>query len=432
MKIKYTTVIIILIIFIGSFAWRKTSPPVKSENQAVPNPTEQPAVVEASGAATSTTTTTVASTNGPLIPIPGNWVLMGADKVRMLTNRETQLQMLDGFGGAILGNRRIDPAGVAAMFDTLIQLVGDSDEEVGVMAAFELYALGDYNGVALTRLRLSLKESAKSVELKYAEYYQVLLRTGKILNVLEAAKDHRLDDVIYEAWQSQKEREFQLPSRMEYAEYLEKAGKQLPEEYWARWGERGLQFARELLRDRYGKKYQPLFKKQAEQGDSWATGVLYEQTQDRSYLTSLTRQADEHVDSLLHMHGGRDERSLGELCRVAPEVGRPIVERLLAGGGSCAKIGSKAITTDQSAEAAETLYLGALKQWTGKPIDGRRFPRFQLQALAERKSAVAQERYEQLKREILGKPRPKTDNEGPVYKESDFYPSDILRPATPQ
>ena len=428
MKSKHTILIIILVAFVVLIARQRITWRAKHEMEAVPAATNGPATAgaEPSPAAGAI----VPGTNGPLIPIPGNWVLIGTDKARMLTNRETQFLMLDGFRRAILGNRRIDPVGVAAMFDTLIQLVGDSDEDVALAAAFELYALGDYNGIALRRLRVGLKDSAKSVELKYKDYYLVLLQTGKILKVLEETKDHRLDDVIYEAWQSQKEQEFQLPSRMEYAEYLERAGKQLPEEYWARWGERGLQFARELLRDRYGTKYQPLFKKQAEQGDSWATALLYEQTKDHSFLTSLTQQANEHVDSLLQMHRGRDERSLGELCRVAPETGRPLVERLLARGESLAVIAIKALKADQSAEAAETLYAGALKQWTGNPADGPRFPRFQLQALAERRSPKAQERYEQLKREILGKPRPPYDNEGPVYTELDFYPSDILRPAS--
>ena len=188
----------------------------------------------------------------PLVPVAGDWVLMGYNKTRMMSSRSEKLTGLSAIPHAIHANRKNYPKGVSAMFDTLIQLVGDPDEEVAVTAALQLHGLGDYKSVAIKRLGEFLKRLPPQDKYPRYEYYPLTFvnLSGGLLEAMASAKDHRLDDAIYTTWTMQSELEDQLAHRIEYAEYLERAGRQLPEEYWANRAERGLQFARELLRDR--------------------------------------------------------------------------------------------------------------------------------------------------------------------------------------
>ena len=327
---------------------------------------------------------------------------------------------------AIRNHLKRNPEEVPPMLETLIKLVGDADTEVSLDAALGLYDLGDYDGIALKRMEDLLKDSWQFQNVQGTDGYAQFELTEKVLNALQSANDHRLDDSIFESWQKQLGGETHI-HQIDYAAFLEQGGRKLPEDYWAeRARTHADSFALDLLKARYGKKYQSLFKDLYGKGNSWAAATLYEQTGDQKYADTLVQQVSKAVSAQPHIDVPTLASPLTQLSKIQPEKARDLVAPVLLDKNEYAvEVALDGLKTDQSAEAADLIYQAAANRFE---MSHGEIPGQLVEALASRTNNVAQGRYDELKNSILGKPQPSWHNAGPYYTQVEFQKFDQMRP----
>ncbi len=116
---------------------------------------------------------------------------------------------------------------------TLIQLSEDKEPAVATKGVLAIYRLGDYNGAAANRMRDWIQSGAA---FRYSDSTTGSSASkdvrAQVLEELELNNDRSLDQSIYDTWLRNKVTEGKEVATVDYAYYLEKHGRELPEEYW--------------------------------------------------------------------------------------------------------------------------------------------------------------------------------------------------------
>lgn len=366
-------------------------------------------------------------------PAPGYWEYLAGNSETNMASRNSKMSAIEHLPHWIRMGLRDNPEVVPTRLNSLITLTHDGMPEVSASAALGLYRLGDYQDVALKQIEKLIKSAPQYTRSASqggtedsVQVLNAVLGIQALIDELAYEGDHRLDNVIYQTWLQQWERDAKARRWVDFAAYLEKNVESLPEDYWAERArqpgqqakEVGQELALEILRDRFGEKYQPFFDELYKQGNPWAAATLYQQTGGQKYADFLIQKVSTIANNPHPKYASELQMPLRELSRVLPEKVRDTVSPALSIPNSfAADYALDALKPDRSPEAAEAIFQAATNQFA----QGN-FSIPLINDLARRSYPEAQEKYEQLKREIIGKPRPAWQNQGPVYTERDFPP----------
>lgn len=295
---------------------------------------------------------------------------------------------------------------------SLQTLANDADPATSSEAVLEIYRLGDIDGFAHERMAAWIKDGwdYKTGDSSFGQSEYMDIR-ARVLRELSLTKDSSLDDLIFEVWVKEQTTEKADHWSVDYAYYLQKHGRKLPDEYWVRRLENtsGFYHALEVAEQNGGAvlipKLNEVFEKLRKQGKtppaaaSWAASTaaaLFRQTGDARHLEYLEEQARRQL-------AGRSfEQNLAKVLEgLAASGDRGAFDLVSSALGHRAE-GIREKAMDALSKSGNPAACGLLFETAiERAKQGKGFPSRELLALIMQGSPDADFKYERLKQALL-------------------------------
>lgn len=293
---------------------------------------------------------------------------------------------------------------------SFIKFTEDKDNEVATKAVISLYRMGDYNGVALSKMKQWL-ESGFDYTYLDTSYGTSDMKDARrqVLQELDYYNDASLLGTIYDLWSNNKGNEGEDLASVDYAYYLEKHGRELPVDYWLGRLNKPYAFENALnvlearKPDGMTETLQPLFEqlrtKLASSPDARRAaavgGILFQLTGDTKYREYLMERAQrqfafsplfaDDAQPILNALAATNDKAALDLLFTAIQNKNEGVR----------KMAIDALGNSKNPEAAEMLYESAIQEAK------TRFPSHQLHALLQQNEPSSDSKYERLQQALL-------------------------------
>lgn len=307
------------------------------------------------------------------------------------------------------------------LLGTLITLLDDDDMSVSIIAISELYRLGDYQDFALKRIQGFVSDTPMSLSYKEVVLYH------RILNDLEFYDDNRVDHLILQKWDDQKEEETGLSNFVDYGYYLEKNEIKLPIEYWIQriQYEKYWEHSIAVLENRKETLNVDILNSNLdyinEPQKSSYIALMYQVSKDQEQEKYLEKNATKHIDS--HRINAK---AMTDSFKALAKAGTPNTISILSKGLDRSNIlvrrsAAEALGNMKEEEISNLLYESAVKYLKIE----KRFPRIELDALIKQNTEIGDLKFVELKTILMDENR----NYGPsgIWSTTDFHSLEFFK-----